>query len=683
MSEETPMRLAALRNRGGRTSLTRQVALLSLIPIVALGFVLARVLQSQIVTRNLADESQTARLIARIGIQPRITPRELRYGLRPASVHALDQQLGTHSVTQDLARIKVWNAKDTVVYSDQHSLIGRTLKPSDDLENALAGRPNDAIVVTPTPNSETAAEVGLGTLVEVYVPLRFAASGRPVGAFEMYLSYRPVAAAIARAKTMIALLVAIGLTLLWAVIYRIVARASRRLRRQARENYRLARYDTLTGLPNRTMFIERVTEALRGGGSHAQDGAVLSIDLDGFKQINNTLGSDTGDRVLCEVVGRLRDTLGRETLVARLGADEFAMLCPRSQGATGALATAAAVQAALESPIVLDGIALNVEASIGIAATDGHPGEPDALLRHADVALSRARAHGTRVEVYSPDQDTFDPTRLLLLGQVRTALEREEFVLHYQPKISLETGRITGVEALLRWQHPERGLLAPMVFVPLIEQTALVRPVTLYVIDRALRQLVLWRERGIRLNMSVNLSARNLLDPELPSQIFELLHRHGVGAGELTVEVTESATMIDPERAVSVLDALRGGGIGVSIDDFGTGNASIDYLARLPANEIKIDRSFVTDLCDDERAEAIVRSTIDFARHLKLHVVAEGIETQEVLERLTALGCDAGQGFLISRPLPAEQLTGQLGRAAAPSRSPSRGARPATARTPA
>ena len=248
----------------------------------------------------------------------------------------------------------------------------------------------------------------------------------------------------------------------------------------------------------------------------------------------------------------------------------------------------------------------------------------------------------------------------MLLGQVRRALERDEFILHYQPKIDLETKRISGVEALLRWRHPELGLLAPLKFIPLIEQTALVGPVTLHVIGAALRQMSCWRKLGLRLGLSLNLSARNLLDPELPAQVERLLAEHHVPADQLTVEVTESATLADPERAVRVLSALRASGVTVSIDDFGTGNASIEYLARLPANEIKIDKSFITDICEDTRAEAIVRSTIDLARHLELNVVAEGIETEAVLDRLAALGCDTGQGYVISRPLPAEQLTEQL-----------------------
>jgi diguanylate cyclase (GGDEF)-like protein len=649
-----------MHRRRLRLSLTQQVALLSLIPMVALGFLLARVLESQIVTRTLADEDEAAQLIAHLAIQPRLSPQDLRTGLDAKGIKALDEQLSGRSVTRDLARIKIWNANDRVIYSDLHRLIGHTFPASDDLEAALAGRPGDASAVTPALHTETASEVGLGKLVEAYVPLRFTASSRPEGAFEIYLSYRPIAAAISRDKRTIALLVSIGLALLWAILFRIVARASRRLRRQAEENYFLARHDQLTGLPNRTLLIERLTETLEHEQRDQGATAVLRIDLDGFGEINNTLGTLIGDKVLCEVGQRLQADLPDDALVARLGADEYAVLCPRTSGAAGGLASAATVQASLESPIVLEGVALNIEASIGIAVMGEHADGLDTLLLRADVALARARSQHSRVEVYSPTHDTFDPTRLMLLGQVRAGLERGEFILHYQPKIDLETKRISGVEALLRWRHPEQGLLPPLRFIPLIEQTALVGPVTLHVITMALRQMSSWRKLGLRLGLSLNLSARNLLDAELPAQVERLLAEYDVPADQLTVEVTESATLADPERAVRVLSALRATGVAVSIDDFGTGNASIDYLARLPASEIKIDKSFITHICDDERAEAIVRSTIDLARHLQLNVVAEGIETQDVLDRLSTLGCDTGQGYVISHPLPGEQLTERL-----------------------
>lgn len=629
--------------------------------MIVLGFILARVLQAQIVSRTLADESEAARIIAHIGIQPHLSPHDLRYGLTPAGVRALDEQLSARSVTQDLARIKIWNSHDEVIYSDDHSLIGRTLEPSDDLENALEGKPNSADVVTPRLHTETASEVGLGELVEVYVPLRFAAAGPPEGAFEIYLSYKPIAAAIAHDKRMIALLVAIGLGLLWLILFRIVAQASRRLSRQTRENYRLAHYDPLTGLPNRTLFIRGVARTVRREASQPDTVAVLLIDLDRFTEINNTLGHANGDRVLREVAGRLSSTFSENAQLARLGADEFAILCHATNGELGARAAAAAVQASLEPPVVIDGVALNVEASIGIAVMDDPSAGPDLLLQRADTALARARSRSSRIHVHSPSCDYFDANRLILLGEARTALERGEFVLHYQPKVDLQRRRVTGVEALVRWNHPERGLLGPQEFVPQIEPTALVGPFTLQVVEQALAQMVAWRRRGIDLEMSVNLSARNLLDPELPEQVAALLRRHGIPAQRLTVEVTESAALVDPERAVASLKALRAAGVGVSIDDFGTGNASIEYLATLPASELKIDRSFITDMLEDSRAEAIVRSTIDLARNLGLTIVAEGIETDAVMEHLTALGAQTGQGYVISRPLPAEELTAKLG----------------------
>ncbi len=673
-----------MRRGHARLSLTSQVALWSLIPVVALGFVLARVLQTQIEQRTLADADQSAQLVARLGVQPWLTPRDLHEGLTAQSIHALDVQLRARSVS-DLARIKIWSAAGRIVYSDDHALIGRSLgADDDDLHDALAGHPDPAEVVTPTLHTETSSEVGLGRLVEVYVPLRFAPSGPPAGAFEIYLSYKPIAATVSHDERTIALVVFLGLALLWAILYRIVASASRRLHRQARENDRLARYDPLTGLPNRTLFRERVAAAIepmrthvrpvagtkweplldraRAGGTSI---AVLLLDLDGFKQINDTLGHSAGDAVLREVAARLRAQLHPGTLLARLGSDEYAVLHSCAGGVEDALALAATVQAALQAPVTFDGIALNVEASVGVALVPDHARDADELLQRADLALDRARTRRGGVEVYAPEHHRSGAERLALLGEVRPALERGEFALFYQPQLALRTGRVTGVEALLRWRHPARGLVPPLQFISLIEQTALVGPVTLHVLDLALGQSAHWRATGLDLGMSVNLSARNLHDPALPEQIASLLERHSVPAAALTVEVTESAAMADPATAVDVLAGLRTLGVGVSIDDFGSGNASIAYLAKLPVGELKIDRSFVTPMCASPRDEAIVRTTIDLARHLDLHVVAEGIETPEVCERLAAMGCDTGQGFLISRPVPADELTpwlvGRLG----------------------
>jgi diguanylate cyclase (GGDEF)-like protein len=655
------MRLVrACRALGGRLTLTQRVALLSLVPIAVLGFALTSVIERQVEDHSIASATQSARLIAEIGIQPRLTAGELRHGLTPTEVGELDEQLRSRSTTEDLARIKIWNIGHTVVYSDDHRLIGRTFPGVGDLEEALVGRSQSAQVITPSPHGETVSEVGLGQLLEVYVPLRFAASAQPAGAFEIYLSYKPIAAAIAHDKRVIVLVVTIGLALLWAILFRIVARASLRLRRQSIENDRLARYDPLTGLPNRTLFRERVELALRRA-EHKGKLAVLLIDLDGFTEINSTLGNTTGDEVLREIARRLRSQLGEHVLLARIGGDEYAVLCPHAEGVAGALRTAARLQAGLESPITIDGIALNVDASIGLAVAEDEEDPLERLLQHADAALARARSQRSRVEVYSARHDSFDPAGLLLLGQVHLALERDEFELHYQPKLDLHSNRVCGVEALLRWRHPEHGLLMPLSFMPLIEQTALIDALTDRVLELALRQMVRWRELGLELDMSVNLSARNLLDLGLPDRVQMLLREHWVEPKRLTVEVTESATMADPERAAEVLAALRERHVRVSIDDYGTGNASIAYLTQLPASEIKIDKAFITNLCEDTRAAAITSSTVDLARHLGLNVVAEGIETAAVLERLVELGCDTGQGYLISRPLSGEALTAWLG----------------------
>jgi GGDEF domain-containing protein len=334
--------LRALRRLVARLTLTQRVALTSLVPMVVLGFVLTSVLEQQVETHSVADAGQSARLIASIGIQPRLTPSEVRNGLNAQQIEGLDNQLRARSATENLARIKIWNAAHTIVYSDDHSLIGRTFQDVEDLESALAGHTSKGEVVRPAANTETAGEVGLGELVESYVPLRFSAKSPPAGAFEIYLSYKPIAAAIAHDKRIIVLVVAVGLALLWAVLFRIVATASKRLRRQAHENDVLARYDPLTGLPNRTLFRERVEQELRSAGPRRRDVAVLLIDLDGFAEINNTLGSSTGDEVLREAGRRFQAQLGDDALVARIGGDEYAILCPHAEGVSGPCARRAA-----------------------------------------------------------------------------------------------------------------------------------------------------------------------------------------------------------------------------------------------------------------------------------------------------------------------------------------------------
>jgi diguanylate cyclase (GGDEF)-like protein len=425
--------------------------------------------------------------------------------------------------------------------------------------------------------------------------------------------------------------------------------------RDSGSSERLERYDSLTGLPRRALFSAQAEDALRRQRGSV---ALLVIGVDRFKEINDTLGRRSADNVLREVGARLSSRFSSEALVARLGGDEFAVMCLHADD-SAALAAASDFRRAMDSPIVVAGLDLNVEASVGIARPDEDT-DIDELLRRADVALAHAKAHPGGIEIYSQQYDTFSLSRLALLAEVRTALTEGGLVLHYQPKIDLATKRITGVEALLRWEHPERGIVPPLEFIPVIEGTALIDSVTHFVIDEALGQAGSWRELGLDLEIAVNLAARNLLDPELPQTVDRLLRQHGAPASQLVVEITESGVMADPARAVQVLTELRSIGVGVSIDDFGTGHASLAYLARLPATELKIDRSFVSVASEDHRADAIVRASSDLAHHFGLTVVAEGIENDATMEHLIRIGCAIGQGYRISRPLPAQEITARL-----------------------
>jgi diguanylate cyclase (GGDEF)-like protein len=416
-------------------------------------------------------------------------------------------------------------------------------------------------------------------------------------------------------------------------------------------------YDTLTGLPQRSLFIAHTEAALRCDPDAL---AVLVVGVDRFKEINYTLGHRIGDRLLREVAARLASHGSTRTCLARLGGDEFALLCLDARDTAAPLEVANELRARLDAPIVIEGIPLNVEASIGIARGSDDCHGVEELLRRADVALTHAKARGGGVELYEPRYDTFDLTRFRLVSDFRAALTGGDLVLHYQPKLDLATRRVVGAEALLRWEHPERGLIPPLDFIPLIERTALIDSLTHHVIDEALRQLADWRRLGLDLHVAVNLAARNLLDAGLPQEVDDLLRRHDVPADLLVLEVTERGVMVDPERAALVLAEVRALGAGVSIDDFGTGHASLAYLARLPATELKIDRSFVSSACGDPQADAIVRAISDLGRRFGLSVVAEGIETDEAMEHFMRIGCAVGQGYRISRPLPAAAITARL-----------------------
>ncbi len=433
-------------------------------------------------------------------------------------------------------------------------------------------------------------------------------------------------------------------------------KAAERARAEAEEQLRhQALYDGLTGLPNRLLFRERVKHALTGARRDNQQLALLMLDLDRFKEINDTLGHAAGDEVLREVAWRLsRVTRGSDS-IARLGGDEFSiLLCNASE--SHAAAVVSRVSSCLEKPIIVQDLPLRVDVSIGLAAFPRDGADADLLIQHADVAMYAAKAANGGFAVYESSADPHTPDRLALIGELRDALEREELVLYYQPQLTLSTESVTTVEALIRWQHPHRGLVLPDEFIPLVQETSLIKPLTHYVLDRALHQCRSWTECGRPMKVAVNLAMRNLIDADLPSDVADLLELNGVPADQLVLEITESAVVSDPLRTEAVLARLAKMGVRLSVDDFGTGYSSLTYLTRLPIDEIKIDRSFVTNMNSSADKEVIVRSTIDLARNLGKQVVAEGVETAVVLQRLEELGCDQVQGYYVSKPLSAEKL---------------------------
>ena len=418
------------------------------------------------------------------------------------------------------------------------------------------------------------------------------------------------------------------------------------LTEQAAQREHEALHDALTGLPNRTLF-QRELESVIGAGSKA---AVLLMDLNGFKDVNDTLGHQAGDTLLRDISGRLQRALEGTGFVARLGGDEFAVLLPGVGGELAAKTVAHEVLAVLEQQTTIEGVRVDIGASIGITLCPTHADEATALLRRADVAMYAAKRMHSPIEIYSAERDTHSPQRLALVGELRTTLEVGDLRVVYQPKADLRTGRVVGVEALARWNHPERGFVPPEEFVEVAERSGLIQTLTRHVLRTALTQCRNWRLEGSPLHVSVNLSARSLL-PELPSEVARILGETGVAATALTLEITESSIMADPGRTGQVLEELSAMGVRISIDDFGTGYSSLTYLKRLPVDEIKIDKSFVLAMARNEGDAAIVRSTVDLGRNLGLRVVAEGIEDAATWTALTTLGCDMAQGYFLSPPV--------------------------------
>ena len=422
------------------------------------------------------------------------------------------------------------------------------------------------------------------------------------------------------------------------------------------EVQRLAYWDRLTGLPNRAQFREKLKAALQTEAPETHPVAVIVLDLDRLKHINDVLGYGFGDKVIQTVAERLNQLFqDPASMVARMGGGQFAVMYV-GLGATEALEQTRRVHAALEAPVNIDGQTVDLRAGMGIALWPEHPGDVDVLIGHAEVAMYAAKRKSTEVQIYDPAFDSGSALTLSMLSELRQAIEQNELRLFLQPKIDLKNHRVIAAEALVRWEHPTRGLVPPMQFIPFAEQTGFVRHLTLWVLEETAKQWHGLQNAQGQLRIAINLSTRDLMDQEFPEKLEKILSQYAVPREGFCLEITESAIMDDPARAEETLNQLSDAGYKLSIDDFGTGYSSLAYLKRLPVNELKIDKSFVMGMENDESDAKIVKSTIDLAHNLGLSVVAEGIENQQVYNLLSALQCDEGQGYFMSKPMPSSDF---------------------------
>jgi diguanylate cyclase (GGDEF)-like protein len=435
------------------------------------------------------------------------------------------------------------------------------------------------------------------------------------------------------------------------------------------ETTRLAYWDTLTDLPNRQQFAKMISAAIDQADKAAGHCYVLILNLDRFKNVNDVLGHQVGDNLLRKVAERLKQQLdGEFDQVARLEGDEFAIVLPLTSLRASQI-MAEKILTSLEQPISLDDQTVDLGAGIGIAGFPEHGTDATMLLSHAEIAMYAAKKSGNEAVVYHPAIDKSSAQNLSLLSELRRATEDNEFRLQMQPKISLSSGEVIGAEALIRWIHPERGMIFPDDFIPFAEKSGFIRVMTLWVLEQSAVLCSQLIARGLHLKISVNLSTRDLLDQDLPNKFAAILQHHQVAPESFCLEITESAIMDDPVRALHTLERLHAMHVELSIDDFGTGYSSLAYLKRLPVDELKIDKSFVMNMEHDSDDAQIVRSTIDLGHNMGLRVVAEGIESKEAWNLLDAMGCDQGQGYLISKPMPAEQLADWVARWVPSSRS--------------
>ncbi|MGH3066307.1 MAG: putative bifunctional diguanylate cyclase/phosphodiesterase [Gaiellaceae bacterium] len=585
-----------------------------------------------------------AGLVASTVLQREVTEADLERPVSPERRQELDSVLSRFGLAGDVIGLSLVRRDGLVTYSSAHGTIGTTTAGA---RSAEASTGTIVSSVAPAGKSSVAAE---GKTLETYVPV---GPDTSAGAALIAQSYEPIAKSARALQLRVGAVLETLLIVLFACLVPLLIRVTRRIQRQIARIHQQAFYDELTGLPNRTNLFERLGLAIRRADEAKRLLAVLLVDLNRFREINDTLGHEVGDVILVEAGRRLQAVVGDERLLARLGGDDFAVVVEVGDEAR-AMAFAEQLRSAMEPPIDADGAHLAIDATVGIAFYPVDGKDAHTLVKHAEIATYTAKEWRSGVLGYSPAVDPHDPEQLKLTAALRTAAEEGQIGLHYQPKIDLATGAIAGFEGLAYWNHPTRGVLPPGAFIPVAERTGAIRHVTRAVLQAAVEQLRDWSDSD--LTIAVNLTAIDLLDADLSERLTSLLNDHGVSPNRLCIELTESTVMADPERARSILDDIAKAGIHISIDDFGTGHSSLAYLKDLPVDEVKIDRSFIADMSVSRNSRMIAKATIQLVHSLGLRVVAEGVEDPEVHSELRGLGCDYAQGYYYGRPQSLESV---------------------------
>ena len=636
----------------------------TLVPILVLGVVLARTYRQDLDEQGLHDAGEISSIVVEATVSPHLSGDTLSNGLTAEERAGLVTSLGPILGEGTALRLRLRDRIGHVVFDPERPNAAPFGPRDKQVVEALTGK--DVRLRTHL-NTDAADRAHPGpAAIKIYEPVRASTGSHFVGVMEIYVPYGAIARSIDQAYRSMMTLLVIGLLVLWALSGAITWSVTRKLRRSNAENRFLAKRDPLTRMANRFAIVEDVDAHLgRSGVGHGMTVAIL--DIDGFTEINEVLGHANGDEFLRHVARIVEASAGRTGFTARIGADQFAIA--RATCSDPTMATLIdGIRRALLDELELDGVTLTAEFTVGFVDGDATVGASE-LLRRAGVACRAAKQVNAPVLSYEPSHEGFDADRLTLVAELRHAIDDGQLVLHYQPKVNASDGAVTSVEALVRWQHPTRGLLAPGEFVPAAESTELIISLTDWVVDCACAQAAAWTALGMPLPIAVNVSARCLRDHDFADRMFATLRRHELSTDLITIEITETAVIADPERAAATLRRLAERGMGVAIDDFGVGYTSLAHLDRLPITELKIDREFVSHMTRGAGGDAVVRAVVSLGHGLGMTVVAEGVEDDTTLSLRAEIGCDTAQGYAIARPAPAEVFEAWLHTRRAPAES--------------